>query len=58
MCKCMDGLLPTYCAADNFEGATLSAEKLLDDGTYDVPKHVGDLRKSGVSILVRVMLVV
>jgi hypothetical protein len=54
----MDGLLPTYCAADNFEGATLSAEKLLDDGTYDVPKHVGDLRKSGVSILVRVMLVV
>jgi hypothetical protein len=40
--------LTTYCASDHFWGATLSTERHPDDGTYDVPKHVGDLLKSDV----------
>jgi hypothetical protein len=54
----MDVILPTYCAVDHFDDATLSTERLLDDGTYDVPKRAGDLLKSGLCILVRVMLVI
>ena len=50
--------LPTYRASDHFLCTTLSTERLPDDCTYDVPEHVGDLLKSGIYILVRVMLVI
>ena len=44
MCKCMTKFLPTYSAADNFQGVALATEhRLTDDGPHDMPKYVGDL---------------
>ena len=49
-------VLPIYCTREHFEGATLITEKIPDDGTYNMPKHEGDLLMSDVYILVHVML--
>jgi hypothetical protein len=50
-------VLPIYCATEHFEGTMLYTEKIPDDGTYDLPKHVGDLLMSDVYILVHVTFI-
>jgi hypothetical protein len=40
----MTKFLPTYSAAENFQGVALATEyRLTDDGPHDMPKYVGDL---------------
>jgi hypothetical protein len=50
-------VLSIYCTTEHFGGTMLANEKIPDDCTYNMPKHVGDLLMSDVYILVHVMLV-
>ena len=47
---CDRRFVPTYYAMDHYEGTMLVA---TDDGTRDMPKHVGDLLTSAMCKLVQ-----